>query len=457
MDGKSTWIPKRAVVETTLACDLRCKHCGSRAGRPRPDELTCDEFARVFADLAALGNRWTTISGGEPMARPDWLEIVRAAAGAGLRAGMITNALRFDAAAARDAKAAGLRAVGFSLDGVGAAHDRVRGRLGHFQRVVEAMADARSEGLPFAVVTHLNAANLGELEKLHDLVLGAGAYAWQVQPGTEMGNLADHPEMQLRPRELPGIEAKLAKLIRRSPLRIHVADSLGYFGPHERELRKACGGGCFGGCPAGLRVVGIESNGDVKGCLSILAGYNPRGAEYVEGNVRAVPLPEIWNREGAFAYTRARTVEDLTGACRDCPQAALCHGGCTGVKVASGGGTENPMCVLRVLAEQQASGPGAIGRAAAAAVLAGLLGFGAEACEDNTTLYGFWGDAGADVDSDSDSDADTDSDTDADADAGADTDTDTDTDTDSQTDTGPGLDGGVDAYGLPAEAGETSK
>lgn len=133
---EARWYPKRAVFEATLGCDLRCRHCGSRAGRPRPDELTTAECARLFGELAGLGNQWLTISGGEPMMRPDWLDLVREAAAAGLRAGMITNALRFDAKAATDAKEAGLAAVGLSLDGIGPTHDRVRGRIGHFSRIV---------------------------------------------------------------------------------------------------------------------------------------------------------------------------------------------------------------------------------------------------------------------------------------------------------------------------------
>ena len=76
--------------------------------------------------------------------------------------------------------------------------------------------------------------------------------------------------------------------------------SLGYFGPNERTLRYRQKVKHFKGCAAGTRTLGIESNGNVKGCLSILPGCGAREGDYVEGNLRETSLVEIWNRPGAF-------------------------------------------------------------------------------------------------------------------------------------------------------------
>ena len=43
------WRPIYAVWEITLRCDLACRHCGSRAGRARPDELTTAEALDLVA------------------------------------------------------------------------------------------------------------------------------------------------------------------------------------------------------------------------------------------------------------------------------------------------------------------------------------------------------------------------------------------------------------------------
>src|SRR5215207_8579766 len=53
--------PIYAVWEITLACDLACRHCGSRAGRARPDELTTAEALDLVDQLAVLGVKEVTL------------------------------------------------------------------------------------------------------------------------------------------------------------------------------------------------------------------------------------------------------------------------------------------------------------------------------------------------------------------------------------------------------------
>src|SRR4051794_28224127 len=57
--------PVHVVWELTLACNLACSHCGSRAGRRRPRELSTDECYNIVAQLADLGTREISIIGGE--------------------------------------------------------------------------------------------------------------------------------------------------------------------------------------------------------------------------------------------------------------------------------------------------------------------------------------------------------------------------------------------------------
>jgi radical SAM protein with 4Fe4S-binding SPASM domain len=438
----ASYVPELGVFEATLGCNLRCRHCGSGAGRARPDELDTDECADLFVQLAELGMRWLTISGGEPTTRHDWPELVGAASRAGIRAGMMTNGILFDDDAARLARDRGLNAVGFSVDGTSRTHDLVRGRVGHLQRLLRAVDAAKGAGLPFAVVTHINRRNIGQLGRVHDMVVDLGAYAWQVQLGTDMGNMSDHPDLLASPRDMVDVERKLTALIGRSPIRVEVAHSIGYFGPYENVLRRPMGQDCFKGCPAGIRVIGIESNGNVKGCLSIMAGYNEQGADFVEGNIRQERLADIWFRPGAFAYNRGFAIEDLEGFCRECPQAARCRGGCMATKVASGGGVDNPMCVRRVLAEEQVAAAN-VGQTAAAVVLATVLGSSSSGCADKTVDSGGPSDSGSETDTDGTTDTaagtegetGTATTTDTHTGTGTVTHTETDTETDTSTDT----------------------
>src|ERR1700688_256773 len=57
--------PIYTVWEITLACDLACRHCGSRAGRGRPDELTTAVALDLIDQMARLDVKEVTLIGGE--------------------------------------------------------------------------------------------------------------------------------------------------------------------------------------------------------------------------------------------------------------------------------------------------------------------------------------------------------------------------------------------------------
>ena len=85
-------VPVSVVWEITLACDLACQHCGSRAGRRRRDELTTAEAIDLVGQIAELGTRDVGLIGGEAYLRKDWLAIVAAIKAAGMRCDLQTGA-----------------------------------------------------------------------------------------------------------------------------------------------------------------------------------------------------------------------------------------------------------------------------------------------------------------------------------------------------------------------------
>ena len=77
-------VPRTCTWELTLRCNLRCGHCGSKAGLARPDEMPLDAMLRGVRELAALGCERVTLAGGEPPLSPHWQAV--GAEGARLRA-----------------------------------------------------------------------------------------------------------------------------------------------------------------------------------------------------------------------------------------------------------------------------------------------------------------------------------------------------------------------------------
>lgn len=377
--------PRHCVWELTLACNLRCGHCGSRAGRPRPDELTTAECVDLVHQLVDLECRLITLSGGEPTLRPDWEEIARAAIARGVTVNMVTNGMTMTDRLARRVAQSGLSNVGLSLDGTETTHERVRGR-GTFERLVRATERLRRAGVPFSLLTHLNRDTALELKAVHDLAVDLGARVWRVQLGKPMGNLSDSREWCIQPKDLLTVIPTLARLKARSSIELHVGDSIGYYGPHEKLLRHTNWGNMeplWAGCQAGLRTIGIESDGGIKGCLSLQAGLaeHPAGNgadPFREGDIRSRRLADLWFDPEAFAFNRQQRPADLTGACRRCRWAARCRGGAKCVSSAFTGRLgEDPYCYYHVWSEATQQGQGRMRRTAVAAMVSLGLGLGA--------------------------------------------------------------------------------
>jgi radical SAM protein with 4Fe4S-binding SPASM domain len=345
------WRPKNCVWELTLACNLRCGHCGSRAGHARPDELSTAECLQVVGDLDALGCELVTLSGGEPTLRRDWDRIARAVADAGIKVNMVTNGVYRSRDAAREvatrARDAGLCNVGLSVDGPQAVHDRIRG-VGTYARVMDSVADFRAAGVPVGIMTTVSQLNVDHLAAVRQAAIDAGAVTWRLQLGKPMGNLADQADWVIPPARLIDLIPRLAAFKREGGIHLAVGDSLGYYGPTDRVLR---GWGWRGrkevwrGCQAGMLAVGIEADGGVKGCLSLQAkdgAHDP----FVEGNVRRTRLLDLWFAPGVFAYNRDYSRSQLQGFCASCHHADACRGGARCVTSAVGEGLWNdPYCL----------------------------------------------------------------------------------------------------------------
>ena len=333
------FFPHTCVWELTLACNMRCKHCGSSAGKRRAEELSLDECLRVAGELVALGCQRITLIGGEPILFPDWHEVARRLVELGAEVNMISNGLTWSSKHLDQAKAAGLCAVGFSLDGFAKEHDEFR-TPGSFERVVRAIDMCVAAGMRTAVNTTINRLNQGSLKELRTFLMEHGVYAWQPQLATASGNMGEHRDLVVRPEDLLWLVPQIAELCRIDcpQFEMCVGHNIGYFGTPESALRAGDIALPFWlGCRAGCQVLGIESGGDVKGCLSLPSSVHGEH-RFVEGNVREKSLRDIWNRADGFAYNRLFKETQLFGFCRVCRFRDVCRGGCSWATYAQGGG-----------------------------------------------------------------------------------------------------------------------
>lgn len=89
-DAASARVPIGAMLELTYRCNFDCVHCYVVEHRPQ-GELSAAELRRVLEELRAAGTLFLTITGGEPLTRPDFAEVWRAAAEQGFLLTLFTN------------------------------------------------------------------------------------------------------------------------------------------------------------------------------------------------------------------------------------------------------------------------------------------------------------------------------------------------------------------------------
>lgn len=346
-DVDRKWRPIYTVWEITLACDLACRHCGSRAGRERPDELNTEEALDLVRQLAELGCKEVTLIGGEAYLRDDWTQIAKAVTGFGMRCGITSGGRNFTEERARAAKEAGIASVSISVDGHRETHDALRGVKGSYDAALQAMRNLRAAGIPVTANTQINRGSMREMESLFDTLTAEGIRSWQIQLTVAMGRAADEPHILLEPYQMIEVMPMVARLKKRcveKKVALWPGNNIGYFGPYETLLKGTMPRGHMASCGAGRSTLGIEANGDIKGCPSLPT------ADWVGGNIRENSLETIWERSAPLRYTRDRTVEDLFGYCRDCYYADTCRAGCSWTThVLFGKPGNNPFCHHRSL------------------------------------------------------------------------------------------------------------
>lgn len=340
--------PVYAVWELTLACDLSCKHCGSRAGAKRPTELSTQECFDVVDQFEEAGIREVTLIGGEAYLRDDWTQIARAIADKNIKVTMVTGARNLSQERVDAAADAGIQAISISWDGLEKTHDAQRG-AGSFKAAVAAAKRVTASSMRLNANTQINRLSMPELPGIADLMVELGVLTWQVQLTTAMGNAADRPDMMLQPWELLELFPLLLWVkqhkLDAAGVILAPSNNVGYFSPYEGLLRWLGDEGRYWhGCAAGKFSIGIEADGKLKGCPSLPS------TPYTGGNLRDRRLMDIFENAPELNHLHKRTRDDLWGYCRDCYYADVCLGGCTWTShTLFGRAGNNPYCIHRAM------------------------------------------------------------------------------------------------------------
>src|SRR2546423_5988267 len=169
--------PIGLLAELTHRCPLGCPYCSNPVALERREsELDAPTWRRVFQEAAALGVLQVHLSGGEPAARRDLVEITAAARQAGLYCNLITSAVGLTPKTFDALVDAGLDHVQISIqDSEPGSADRIAGYRGAYERKKTLAGQVTARKVPLTVNAVMHRANIDHVSEMVDLALELGA------------------------------------------------------------------------------------------------------------------------------------------------------------------------------------------------------------------------------------------------------------------------------------------
>jgi pyrroloquinoline quinone biosynthesis protein E len=326
--------PLALIAELTHRCPLHCVYCSNPTElTARSDELPAEIWSRVFHEAGTLGVLQADFTGGEPLARPDILDLIRSARAAGLYVNLISSGLPLDEARLAQLVEAGLDHFQLSFQGAREeVAQEISGTKSHAQklRVLEWLKKVRvALTLNFVIHRH----NIDQIDEMLSIAESSSAtriefahvqyYGWGFTNRERL--LPTRAQLDDSLQKIRAAEERLRGKIRIESV---VPD---YYAKYPKP--------CMGGW--GRKLILLTPNGDALPC---------HAAKIIPGlqfdNVKHHGLSEIWQHSAAFQKFRG---EDwMSDPCKTCDRRTQDFGGCRcqALMIAGDAAATDPVCSL---------------------------------------------------------------------------------------------------------------
>jgi pyrroloquinoline quinone biosynthesis protein E len=306
--------PFSLIAEVTHSCPLHCLYCSNPLElQGRHNELSTDDWSRVFHQAGKMGVLHAHLTGGEPLARRDLPELIAAARSAGLYVNMITSGIGLTEQRLASLVEAGLEHLQISFqDAYEISANHIAGARAHAHKLA-LIPIVKNFPLALTINLVVHRMNLDRLEAFITLaeqfqpdrleIAHVQYYGWALKNRALL-----MPTQEQVEKSLPIVEAAKARLKGSIHIEAVFPD---YFGSYP----KACVGGW------GRQTLLIDPIGQAMPChaAAVIPGM-------VFDNVRERDLASIWNASPAF--NRFRGEEWMSSTCRDCSRKEKDFGGC---------------------------------------------------------------------------------------------------------------------------------
>src|SRR5256885_14166406 len=317
--------PYALLAEITYQCPLHCPYCSNpvtvKSAVPSGEhigptalraahttagngELTTEEWQRVIREAAALGVLQIGFSGGEPLARRDLAELIRAAREAKLYTNLITSGIGLDDDRVRALRDAGLDSIQLSFQSdESSLADEIAGARAH-ARKLDAAAKICAAKIPLSLNFVIHRRNIDRLPQMIELAESLGVER------VELANVQFYGWAFLnRPALLPTYEqvARAREIATAAKARLAGSMDIFYVLPDYYETQpKPCLSGW------GQRYLTVNPIGDVLPCPTASSAIPDLPFEHS----RARSLDWIWSESESFNCFRG--TDWMPAPCRDC-------------------------------------------------------------------------------------------------------------------------------------------
>ncbi len=332
------------VWNCTRACNLFCRHCyASATQRAREGELSTGEAKDFLDSLAVFNVPALLLSGGEPLLRSDFFELLEYARVLGLRVALSTNGTLIDERTAARIAELGVSYVGISLDGSREVNDAFRGVDGAYDRTIAGFRNCRKAEQKTGLRLSMTRSTLRDLPGIFRLVEEEGiarVCLYHLVPSGRGAELSgEEPSQEEKRAALDFLAEKTFDLSARGvdteilTVDNHCDGIYLYLREKERggdrvaemlELLSASGGN-----RSGTAIGAVDWDGDVH--------IDQFTRDVVLGNVRENDFSEIWRGEAdAFLHRLRDRKRHLRGRCRTCGWLEQCNGNLRARALAAG-------------------------------------------------------------------------------------------------------------------------
>lgn len=333
--------PFRADIELTRRCNQACIHCMANTGtfRDFATEMPLQQIVAILERLASEGIMVVQFTGGEPLLRPDFGDILCAAGDLGYFILLSTNGILLGEKVAELIAKYRVR-VELSLDGACAdMHDSIRGRVGSFDGVLKCAEYLNRLGCDFGFSTVLLKTNIEQVAQIVSLSRTLGAKRLFLKLPRLVGRMyplrddlcASFDDLvttisQVKEKYLPdpnGMEIDVPSLPLHKPT-------------HKSKVKFSC--------PAGTSKIGIGADGLTFPCLLVREPL---------GKLLEHSLEDLLNTNCVKAIREVQ--EHGSTQCLGCKHLISCRSGCRAGSLSAGRGLtgRDPLCDLYGRAEAQ--------------------------------------------------------------------------------------------------------